>query len=232
MTVSARLAAWSERGRAATSADAPISAEPVRCPFDIPRHAGHLLLADEATGAWPAAPFLEHLTESAPGRCRPWLDGHAERLAAGGPGMLDALWRLALVGALTPAGARVLLPHGTARPSAWSTARAGEVVAPAGGPLGAHAPDGRTGRRLAAGIEELLKDAVDAVHAGHVALQAVAEHQPHGAQAQAGDRVVQWARVTSTGVFGQSFRMPVSAVCSAGSMVRFQRVLMVIQWVA
>lgn len=148
-------------------------------------HAGHLLLADEATGAWPAAPFLEHLAQSAPDTCRPWLADHAERLAASGPGAVDALWRLALAGALTPAGARVLLPHVTARP------RPG---APAGQAGWSRRLAARWARTLPMAVrdgdwlrvtEELLKDAVDAEHAGHLALQAVAE-RAHAAEQRAG----------------------------------------------
>lgn len=50
-----------------------------------------------------------------PGHCPPLAGpAHAEQLAAGGPGVLDALLRLALAGALTPASVRSLLPHITA----------------------------------------------------------------------------------------------------------------------
>lgn len=108
-----------------------------------------------------------------PRRTGPWL-------AAVGPGTLDALLRLALDGALTPAGVRLLLPEVTAPP------RPG-------------APAGQAGwsRRLAARwartcpvaerngdwlvvAEGLLKDAVDAEHAGRAALLAVAG-PPHAA---------------------------------------------------
>ncbi|MFB8401133.1 hypothetical protein [Streptomyces sp. NPDC055912] len=143
-------------------------------------HAPHLLLADKETGIWPAAPFLEHLAAHAPHAARPWLAGRAVELAAAGPGVLDALLRLALDGALTPADVRLLLPEVTAPP------RPG-------------APAGQAGwsRRLAARwartlpvaerngdwlvvAEGLLKDAVDAEHAGRAALLAVAA-PPHTA---------------------------------------------------
>ncbi|MGW0564447.1 hypothetical protein ACWDZ4_28550 [Streptomyces sp. NPDC003016] len=147
----------------------------------LDEHAGHLLLADEENGVWPAAPFLEHLAHTAPDTARPWLAAHAEQVAASGPGALDALLRLALADALTPAGVRSLLPYITV-------------------PAGPGAPPGRGGfaRRLAARWartlpvvardgdwvvvpETLLKDAVDAEHTGHLALQAVLE-RAHAAQ--------------------------------------------------
>ncbi|MFC8863261.1 hypothetical protein BCL80_11547 [Streptomyces avidinii] len=147
----------------------------------LDEHAGHLLLADEENGTWPAAPFLEHLNTTAPDTARPWLAAHAEQLAAEGPGALDALLRLALADALTPAGIRSLLPHITA-------------------PVLPGAPSGQGGfaRRLAARwartlpvaardgdwvvvAEMLLTDAVDAEHTGHLALQAVLE-RAHAAQ--------------------------------------------------
>ncbi|MEV7157270.1 hypothetical protein AB0N77_22025 [Streptomyces misionensis] len=121
---------------------------------------------------WPAAPFLEHLAASSPDTARAWLAGHVEQIAAAGPAALDALLRLALARALGPGQVRLLLPHITA-------------------PARTDAPAGWT-RRLAARwartwpaaerdgawllvTERLLKDAVDADHAGHPALQAVAE---------------------------------------------------------
>lgn len=79
----------------------------------LDEHAGHLLLADGATGGWPAAPFLEHLTTADPQAARAWLAGHAAELAAAGPDALDALLSLALAGALTPKTVRQLMPHFT-----------------------------------------------------------------------------------------------------------------------
>ncbi|MFI7236966.1 hypothetical protein [Streptomyces cyaneofuscatus] len=147
----------------------------------LDEHAGHLLLADEENGVWPAAPFLEHLNTTAPDTARPWLAAHAEQLAATGPAVLDALLRLALAGALTPATVRSLLPH---------------ITAPAlpGAPSG----QGGFARRLAARwarttpvtsrdgdwvvvAEALLTDAVDAEHTGHLALEAVLK-RAHAAQ--------------------------------------------------
>ncbi|WP_329020286.1 hypothetical protein [Streptomyces sp. NBC_01601] len=150
----------------------------------LEEHAPHLLLADEASGAWPAAPFLEHLAQAAADTARPWLAAHAGQLAAAGPGALDALWRLALAGALTPAGVRLLLPHVTAR------SRPGEPAGQAGWSRRLAARWARTlpmaerdGDWLRV-AEELLKDAVDAEHAGHLALQAVAE-RAHAAEQRA-----------------------------------------------
>ncbi|SCD32051.1 hypothetical protein GA0115243_100885 [Streptomyces sp. ScaeMP-e83] len=147
----------------------------------LDEHAGHLLLADEENGVWPAAPFFEHLNTTAPDAARPWLAVHAEQLAATGPAVVDALLRLALAGALTPAAVRSLLPH---------------ITAPAlpGAPSG----QGGFARRLAARwartipvtsrdgdwvvvAEALLTDAVDAEHTGHLALEAVLK-RAHAAQ--------------------------------------------------
>lgn len=147
----------------------------------LDEHAGHLLLADEENGVWPAAPFLEHLNTTAPDTARPWLAAHAEQLAAEGPAVLDALLRLALADVLTPATVRSLLPHITA-------------------PAAPGAPSGQGGfaRRLAAlwartfpvmsrdgdwvvVAEALLTDAVDAEHTGHLALEAVLK-RAHAAQ--------------------------------------------------
>ncbi|MFE3632333.1 hypothetical protein [Streptomyces goshikiensis] len=138
-------------------------------------HAPHLLLADKETGIWPAAPFIEHLAAHAPYAARTWLAGRAVELAAAGAGALDALLRLALDGALTPAGVRLLLPEVTAppRPGAsagqvgWSRrlaarwARACPVAE-------------RDGDWLVV-AEGLLKDAVDAEHADRAALLTAAE---------------------------------------------------------
>ncbi|MFE7485166.1 hypothetical protein [Streptomyces sp. NPDC057552] len=147
----------------------------------LDEHAEHLLLADEASGAWPASPFLEHLATAAPDTARPWLAARAEQLAAGGPGALDALLRLALAGALAPAGVRTLLPYATApaRPGAPS-GQGGFARRLAARWARTLAPGARDGDWLVV-AETLLKDAVDAEHAGHLALQAVLE-RAHAAQ--------------------------------------------------
>ncbi|MEU6541228.1 hypothetical protein [Streptomyces sp. NPDC047000] len=56
-----------------------------------------LLMPDTSTsaGSWPAAPYLDHLTETAPGRVRQWLADHAAAAAAAGPDATAALLRLA-----------------------------------------------------------------------------------------------------------------------------------------
>lgn len=56
-----------------------------------------LLLPDTTSpqGHWPAAPYLDHLTEIAPQQARAWLAEHAERVAAAGPEAAGALLRLA-----------------------------------------------------------------------------------------------------------------------------------------
>ncbi|WP_443977607.1 hypothetical protein [Streptomyces anulatus] len=132
----------------------------------LEEHAPHLLLTDEASGAWPAAPFLEHLAASAPKAAGRWLAAHAAELAPAGPHVLGALLRLADAGALRPAGVRGLLPH------VLSPARPGEpaehadvprrLVAAWAGTLPVPARDGD----WVLVAEELLKDAVDLGHAG------------------------------------------------------------------
>ncbi|MFI9772842.1 hypothetical protein ACIHJG_39295 [Streptomyces sp. NPDC052415] len=46
-------------------------------------------------GHWPAAPYLDHLTEAAPQKAREWLAERAGRVAAAGPEATGALLRLA-----------------------------------------------------------------------------------------------------------------------------------------
>lgn len=46
-------------------------------------------------GYWPAAPYLDHLTEAAPDRVRTWLAEHAAQVAAAGPEAIGTLLRLA-----------------------------------------------------------------------------------------------------------------------------------------
>lgn len=149
----------------------------------LEEHAPHLLLTDEASGAWPAAPFLEHLAATAPKAAGPWLAGHAAELAPAGPHVLGALLRLADAGAIPPAGVRGLLPH------VLSSGRSGEpaehadvprrLVAAWAGTLPVPARDGE----WVLVAEGLLKDAVDLGHAGWRAWRderrrAHAEHRP------------------------------------------------------
>ena len=151
----------------------------------LQEHASHLLLADEAAGGhWSAAPFLEHLAATVPDAARQWLAGHAVQLAAAGPGALDALLRLALAGALTPAGVRLLIPYvlvparpgGLAEQASWSrrlAARWARTLPVAG----------RDGDWLFV-AEALLQDAVDVEHAGFLAMQAVLK-RAHAAEERA-----------------------------------------------
>ncbi|MEV6680723.1 hypothetical protein AB0N09_28235 [Streptomyces erythrochromogenes] len=139
----------------------------------LDEHAPHLLLADETSSMWPAAPFLEHLAAHAPDTSRPWLARHAVELAAAGPGALHALLRLAGAGALTPAAIRPLLPYVTAR------ARPGVPVEQAAFSRRLTADWARTlpmpardGYWLLV-VEELLKDTVDVDHAGYLAMETV-----------------------------------------------------------
>ncbi|MFD8396369.1 hypothetical protein ACFV2N_46160 [Streptomyces sp. NPDC059680] len=149
----------------------------------LDEHAPHLLLADETTGAWPAAPFLEHLAADAPEAARPWLAAHAVQLAAAGPYVLGALLRLADAGALTPAGVRRLLPHVTARPPSGTPAEQASLsrrlVASWAGNLPMAARDGD----WVVVVEELLKDTVALGHAGYLAYKTARErvHADHEA---------------------------------------------------
>jgi hypothetical protein len=146
-------------------------------------HAPHLLLADEATGVWPAAPFIEHLAAAAPEAARPWLADHAVQLVAAGPYVLGALLRLADAGALTPAGVRLLLPHVTARPPVQAPAEEASLSRRMAASWAGNFPmTARDGDWLFV-VEELLKDTVDIGHAGYLALatsrrRAHAGHEP------------------------------------------------------
>ncbi|MFI1530673.1 hypothetical protein [Streptomyces griseus] len=149
----------------------------------LEEHAPHLLLTDEASGTWPAAPFLEHLAATAPKTAGPWLAGHAAELAPAGPRVLGALLRLADAGVLPPAGVRRLLPHVLSPARCGAPAEHAEVprrlVAAWAGTLPVPARDGD----WVLVAEELLKDAVDLGHAGWRAWReerrrAHAEHRP------------------------------------------------------
>jgi hypothetical protein len=138
-------------------------------------YAPHLLLADRATGAWPAAPFLEHLAAAAPDAARPWLEDHAVQLAAAGPQALTDLLLRALDGALTTAGVRLLLPY------VLVPVRDGEPVERASWPRGLTARwagllpvAGRDGAWVFV-VEELLRDVVDS---GVLAFEAMLK-RPH-----------------------------------------------------
>ncbi|MDP5315569.1 hypothetical protein [Streptomyces poriferorum] len=147
----------------------------------LDEHAGHLLLTDEENGVWPAAPFLEHLNATAPDTARPWLAAHAGQLAAGGPAVLDALLRLALAGALTPAAVRSLLPHITAPPLPGAPAGQGGFARRLAARWARTLPVAARDGDWVVVAEMLLTDAVDAEHTGHLALRAVLE-RAHAAQ--------------------------------------------------
>ncbi|MFC8949506.1 hypothetical protein [Streptomyces rochei] len=144
-------------------------------------YAPHLLLADEAAGAWPAAPFLEHVAAVAPQAARKWLADHAVQLAAAGPYVLGALLCLADAGALAPADIRLLLPHVTVRPPVGMPAEEASLsrrmVASWAGNLPMPARDGD----WLVVVEALLKDTVDIGHAGFLAFEAARQHA-HAAQ--------------------------------------------------
>lgn len=146
-------------------------------------HAPHLLLADEAAGVWPAAPFLEHLAAVAPQAARPWLAGHAVQLVAAGPYALGALLRLADAGVLAPAGVRLLLPYVTASSPAQAPDEEASLSRRMAASWAGNLPmAARDGDWLFV-VEELLKDTVDIGHAGYLAFEtarrrARANHEP------------------------------------------------------
>ncbi len=109
--------------------------------------------AARASGPIPRAPG-----RCRPGPCPPWLATRAEQVAAAGAGALDALLRLALAG-----------HPGRGESAAPVRHRAGPPAAPAGAARWArtHAPAVRDGDWVVV-AGELLKDAVDAEHAGHL----------------------------------------------------------------
>ncbi|MFF9458629.1 hypothetical protein [Streptomyces flaveolus] len=148
-------------------------------------HAPHLLLADEAAGVWPAAPFLEHVAAVAPQAARPWLAGHAVQLAAAGPYVLGALLRLADADALAPADIRLLLPHVTAQPPAGMPAEEASLsrrmVASWAGNLPMSTRDGD----WLVVVEALLKDTVDIGHTGYLAFE-TARQRAHAGRESAG----------------------------------------------
>lgn len=139
-------------------------------------HAPHLLLADEETGLWPAAPFLEHLAAVDPDTARRWLEDHAVQLAAAGPGALIEVLLRALDGTLTAADVRLLLPY------ILVPVRDGEPVERAGWPRGLTArwagllPVTGRDRDWVLVVEALLRDVVDS---GTQAFEAMMK-RPHG----------------------------------------------------
>lgn len=150
----------------------------------LDEHAPHLLLADETTGIWPAAPYLEHLSTTAPDTARTWLADHVEPLAAAGPDALDALLRLALAGVLGPAEVRRVVPHITARSRTGALARWTRQLAARWARTFPVAE--RDGDWLLV-VECLLADEVEAEHTGSLALRVVAERAAALQRAAAGD---------------------------------------------
>ncbi|MFI5924034.1 hypothetical protein ACIA8M_36630 [Streptomyces anulatus] len=131
----------------------------------LDEHAGHLLLADEENGVWPAAPFLEHLAHTAPETAGEWLAGQAVGLAAAGPLVLGALLRLADAGVLPPGGVRKLLRHVLV--PARSRDEHADVPRRLVASWAAHLPQrARDGQWLPV-VEELLRDTVDLGHAAY-----------------------------------------------------------------
>ncbi|MFD7859038.1 hypothetical protein ACFV6B_32855 [Streptomyces microflavus] len=142
----------------------------------LDEHAGHLLLADDENGVWPAAPFLKHLAHTAPETAREWLAAHAAGLAATGPVVLHALLRLADAGVLPPAGVRKLLRHVLvpARPGDEHADVPRRLVAN----WAAHLPQQARDGQWIPVIEALLKDTIDLGHAGYQAFQALRTRAP------------------------------------------------------
>lgn len=107
----------------------------------LQEHAPHLLRPDgPASGAWPAAAFLEHLAATDPQTTGAWLAEHAETVAAAGRPALNALLGLASrdTSVSPPALVRtVLAGQAAARPAGSPVAlnsRADLVVLAASGP--------------------------------------------------------------------------------------------------
>jgi hypothetical protein len=155
----------------------------------LTEHAEHLLLPDQESGVWPAAPFLEHLAARPPHQARPWLAARAGQLAAAGPAAVDALLRLALTGALAPADVRRLLPHITAPTRPGALAGQGGITRRLAARWARKLPPAARDGDWLLVVETLLKDAVDTEHTGHLALQAAlrrAEAAQEAAAAGAG----------------------------------------------
>nr|WP_181411994.1 hypothetical protein [Streptomyces sp. F12] len=168
----------------------------------LAEHAPHLLMPDPAAGGrWPAAPFLDHVAGADPDAARAWLAApagrdpaltRAQQVAAAGRPALDALLGLALrhgdvVGA---AAVRAALAD-TARLRAGGGPEAGTTLRLAARWARTVPRAGRT-RDWIIAVEGLLAGAVDAEHAGHLSLRAVAERVAAAAtaakeQAAAGD---------------------------------------------
>lgn len=151
----------------------------------LAEHAPHLLMPDAAGGGhWPAAPFLERVTDTDPDTARAWLSapagkntaagGCAKEIAAAGRPAMDALLLLAL--------------------RRWDIVDASQmraVLALPGVRDGGGAPVGVTlrlaarwarsvprterGRQWILAVEGLLAGAVEDEHAGHLALHAIVE---------------------------------------------------------
>ncbi|MET8631787.1 hypothetical protein [Streptomyces sp. NPDC004680] len=151
----------------------------------LAEHAPHLLMPDAAAGGhWPAAPFLEHVTDTDPDAARAWLSapagknttagGRAQQIAAAGRPAMDALLLLAL--------------------RRWDIVDAGQMRAAlalpgvrdgGGAPVGVtlrlaarwarSVPRTERGREWILAVEGLLVGAVEDEHAGHLALHAIVE---------------------------------------------------------
>ncbi|MDX3695024.1 hypothetical protein PV726_32740 [Streptomyces europaeiscabiei] len=190
-------------------------------------HAPHLLLADEAAGVWPAAPFLEHLAAVAPQAARPWLAEHAVQLVAAGPYALGALLRLADAGVLAPAGVRLLLPHALVQPPAQAPAEEASLSRRMAASWAGNFPmAARDGDWLFV-VEELLKDTVDIGHAGYLAYQAARQraHAGHEAPPELTEVLQrEWAaRLPEHDITGLLRELVVTVHAAAGRPFRWAR---------
>ncbi|MGW3387343.1 hypothetical protein [Streptomyces cinereoruber] len=154
-------------------------------------HAPHLLLPDtRGGGTWPAAPFFEHLADTAPQTAAAWLAAHAEDVAAAGRRALDAVLRLAgdRVGLMSPALVHAFLRDRIAeRPAGELPGRGeGRTLSLAAEWACAVPVPGRD-RHWVLVAERLLKSAVDAEHTTARALDAAdAAHEEALAQTPPG----------------------------------------------
>lgn len=134
----------------------------------LQEHAPHLLLPDtRAGGTWPAAPFFEHLAETAPEAAAAWLAAHAEDVAAAGRPALDEVLRLAgnRVGLMPPALVHSLLRDAIAeRPVGELPGRGEGRTLRLAGTWACAVPMSDRDRAWVLVAERLLKSAVDAEH--------------------------------------------------------------------
>ncbi|WP_406073088.1 hypothetical protein [Streptomyces virginiae] len=134
----------------------------------LQKHAPHLLLPDAAVGAWPAAPFFEHLAATAPQTASAWLADHAVTVAAAGRRAREAVLRLAgRDAALVPSALvrAVLDEHAASRPAGEEASLAEAVTLRLAAEWACAVPMAARDRDWILVAERLLQATVDAEHA-------------------------------------------------------------------